>query len=164
MADKRTINDEYAMIGQELIESEEILEDIRNSHATIVFLSSEHKKIESGKIVHAQCEKIQDKYKWGLPADFTITVFEPNCIGMTEEQIRILLFHELLHIKIEYKDGEEKYSINPHDLEDFRYIIDRYGPRWDEIKNPNEMDFSKMTLVKVDLSGQIRDNLDHLNR
>lgn len=134
MADKRHLNEEYAKIGHDLIETEDALIDIRNSQATIVYLASEHKKIESGKVVHAQCEKIQDKYKWSIPADFTITVFEPNCIGMTEEQIRILILHELLHIGIEFNDGEEKYSVRPHDLEDFKYIIDRFGTNWSEVK------------------------------
>ena len=161
--DRRTINEQYAAIGARLIETEEILEQIRNSQATIVYLSSQHKKIESGKAVHAQCEKIQDKYKWGLPADFTITVFEPNCMGFTQEQLEILIFHELLHVRIDYKDGEEKYSINPHDLEDFRYIIDRFGSHWDEVKDPNEMDFSKMDLESVNTDEQIKQNLDHLN-
>ena len=162
MADTRVINEQYANIGQRLIDTEKILQDIKESKATIVYLSSQHKKIESGKVVHAQCEKIQDKYKWGLPADFTITVFEPNCMGMTAEQIEILIFHELLHVKIDYKDGEEKYSIIPHDLEDFRYIIDRYGSHWDEVKISNDLDFSKSELESVDMMDQITQNLDHL--
>ena len=162
MADTRVINEQYANIGQRLIDTEKILQDIKKSQASIVYLSSQHKKKENGKIVHAQCEKIADKYKWGLPADFTITVFEPNCMGMTAEQIEILIFHELLHVKIDYKDGEEKYSINPHDLEDFRYIIDRYGSHWDEVKISNDLDFSKSELESVDMMDQITQNLDHL--
>lgn len=160
--DKRELNERYATIGRELIESEEILSDLRDSKATIVFLSSEHKKLESGKKVHAQCEKISEKYKWGLPADFTITVFEPNVVGFTEDQIRVLLFHELLHVGITWKDGEEQYSIIPHDLEDFRYIIDRFGSHWDEVKGKDELDFSKLELKSVDMTDQISENLVHL--
>lgn len=104
--------------------------------------------------------RVQDKYKWGIPADFTITVFEPNCRGFSEKQLEILLFHELLHIHIEYKDGEEKYSINPHDLEDFRYIIDRFGSHWDEVKDDDPMEFTAS--VKVDVGDLIKQNLDHL--
>lgn len=129
--DTRTINEEYAEIGRELIESEEALVDIANSQATIIFLSSEHKKAGKGKIIHAECEKVSEKYKWGIPCDFTITVFEPNVEGFTEEQMRILLFHELLHVGIDFRDdGTEDYSIRPHDLEDFKLIIDRYGTDW----------------------------------
>lgn len=129
--DTRTINEEYNKIGRELIETEEALVDILNSKATVIFLSSNHPKKGAGKIIHAECEKINEKYKWGIPADFTITVFEPNVAEFTPEQIRILLFHELLHINIEFTDAGEKYSINPHDLEDFRLIIEKYGPNWD---------------------------------
>lgn len=129
--DSRSINEHYSEIGRELIDSEDCLLDIRNSEATIIFLSSTHKKLEKGKTIFAQCEKISEKYKWGITCDFIITVFEPNVLNFTEEQIRILLLHELLHVKIEFNgDGTESYSINPHDLEDFKLIIDRYGTEW----------------------------------
>ena len=134
----RTINEEYSKIGRELIETEEALVDIINSRATIIFLSSDKKKMEKGKVVHAECEKISDKYKWGIPADYTITVFEPNCQGFSDRQMRILLFHELLHVGIEFRDGSEKYTTNPHDLEDFKLIIERFGPRWAEIDSSEE--------------------------
>jgi hypothetical protein len=129
--DNRTINEHYAEIGMDLIQTEDALIDIANSQATIIYLSSEHKKVASGKKVLGQCEKVADKYKWGIPCDFTITVFEPNAEGMTEEQLRMLIFHELLHVGIEYNaDGTETYSVRPHDLEDFKLIIDRFGTDW----------------------------------
>jgi hypothetical protein len=129
--DNRTINEHYAEIGMDLIQTEDALIDIANSQATIIYLSSEHKKVASGKKVLGQCEKVADKYKWGIPCDFTITVFEPNVEGMTEEQLRMLIFHELLHVGIEYNaDGTETYSVRPHDLEDFKLIIDRFGTDW----------------------------------
>lgn len=129
--DNRQINEHYAEIGMELIQNEDVLVDIANSQATIIFLSSEHKKVSSGKKILGQCEKVADKYKWGIPCDFTITVFEPNVEGLTEEQLRILIFHELLHVGIEFNsDGTETYSVLPHDLEDFKYIIDRFGTDW----------------------------------
>lgn len=132
--DKRTINEHYAEIGNDLIQMEDALVDIANSQATIIYLSSEHKKITSGKKILGQCEKVADKYKWGIPCDFTITVFEPNVEGMTEEQLRMLIFHELLHVGIEYNaDGTETYSVKPHDLEDFKLIIDRFGTDWSKV-------------------------------
>lgn len=129
--DKRVINEHYAEIGQELIQTEPALEHILNSNASIAYLSSEHKKKNGERYVYGQCEKVAEKYKWGIPADFTITIFEPNIEGFTEEQLRILIFHELLHVGITYNDdGEEKYSTIGHDLEDFKLIIDRYGTEW----------------------------------
>lgn len=132
--DKRVINEEYAVIGRQIIEEEPSLADLRMSNAQVVFLSSQRRKHANGKKTYAECEKISDKYKWGIPADFTITVFEPNCAGFTDEQMRILLFHELLHARVEVReDGTEIYGINPHDLEDFKEIIDRFGTDWDAV-------------------------------
>jgi len=129
--DIRNITEEWAEIGAKVIEEEDSLVDVRNSQATIVYLTSEVKKMNAGKKVCAQCEKVPDKFKWGIPADFTITVFLPNVEGFTEEQQRILMFHELLHVGVEFNaDGTETYSVKPHDYEDFKEIIDRYGTEW----------------------------------
>lgn len=127
--DRRRMNSDYQNIAKELIDSQEVLEDIRNSDLTIICLSSEHKKKKGDKLVLGQCEKVADKYKWGIPCDFTITVFEPNIVGFSWEQIRVLLLHELLHIGVE----DERYFIKPHDLEDFKLIIDRYGTEWSKV-------------------------------
>lgn len=128
--DTRSINQEYSEIVDELVSSESELAYIAESEATIICLSSQHEKKSNGKAVYAQCEKIQDKYKWSIPCDFTITVFEPNVEGFTEEQMRILLFHELLHVGINQDGDKESYYIRPHDLEDFKLIIDRFGTEW----------------------------------
>ena len=132
MEENREISEKYAEIGHDLIQKEPLLEYIRQSEATIMYLSSDKAKTSKGKLVLGQCEKIPDKYKWAIPCDFTITIFEPNIINFTDKQLRILIYHELLHVKIELgDDGTEKYSTNPHDIEEFRDIIDRYGIDWD---------------------------------
>lgn len=132
--DNRVIREEYAQLAAKIIEEEPLLTDIANSHATIIYLGSDNPKTAKGKTVCGEAEKVQDKNKWAIPADFTITVFEPNTAGFTEDQMRILLFHELLHIGIEFtEDGQEKYSIRPHDYEDFKIIIDRYGTEWSKV-------------------------------
>ena len=129
--DTRHISEEYSRIGQDLIETEEILSDLRESEVTIVYLGSEYEKTSHGKTVFGQCEKVPEKYKWSVPCDFTITIFEPNVERFTEEQMKILILHELMHVGV-LKDGnEESYFIRPHDIEDFRDIIDRYGLDWD---------------------------------
>jgi predicted metallopeptidase len=124
MADRRTVSEYYTQMAKELIDTEEELAYLRNPPITIVYLESTHSKKAKGKYVLGQCEKVQEKNKWGIPADFTITIFEPNVVDLTEEQLKIVMFHELLHIDKEY---EKTY---PHDLEDFKYIIDRFGVDW----------------------------------
>ncbi len=128
MADNRQICEKYAKIGQKLIDTEDALFDVRQSAATIIYLSSDLAKTDSGRIVLGQCEKVADKYKWSIPADFTITLFEPNIEGKSDEAIRRIIFHELLHIGIGTKqDGDERYYVRGHDFEDFKVIIDRWG-------------------------------------
>lgn len=129
--DNRKINLYYTDIALALVANEPSLEHIKNSNVTIIYLESDYAKTSKGKLVFGQCEKVADKYKWGIPADFTITVFEPNAAKFTEDQIRILLHHELLHVGIDKKaDGSESYSIVDHDIEDFKLILDKYGTDW----------------------------------
>ena len=125
------INIDYAVIAHNLIRHKPSLFHLLESRAKIIYLSSDYAKTSKGKLVFGQCEKVADKYKWGIPADFTITVFEPNVEKFTEEQIRTLLHHELLHVGIDKKaDGSESYSIVDHDIEDFKLILDTYGTDW----------------------------------
>ena len=126
MSDNRHISQEYTEIGERLIAELEELADIREAEITIVYLASEQAKKQKGKLIFGQCEKIADKYKWGIPADFTITVFEPNIEGFTPEQVEALIFHELLHVGVE----DDRLFIRPHDIEDFSAVLKKYGVDW----------------------------------
>ena len=128
--DSRRISEEYTQIAEQVISEEPALEYIKNSDVTIIYLASHHEKKQNGKVVFGQCEKVLEKYKWAVPCDFTITVFEPNVERFTEDQLKILLLHELLHIGIDVDGHEERYYIVPHDVEDFKMILDRYGTEW----------------------------------
>ena len=126
--DTRRVSDEYNRIAQDLIMERPELEHLRDADVTIICLASTHEKKSGNKLVLGQCEKIAEKYKWGIPCDFTITIFEPNCVGMTEEQMKILILHELLHVGV---DGDRLYIVQ-HDLEDFKAIISEFGVNWSE--------------------------------
>ena len=132
----RQINTNFETIAKELIDTEPELRYIKDSRVRIIFLESDNaKKSGVDTLVHGECEKIAAKNKWAIPADFTITLFVKNNVGMTEEQIKVLLFHEMLHIGITPgADGDEIYSVRDHDLEDFKVIIDRYGTDWASTK------------------------------
>ena len=116
----------------DLINNEPGLAYIKNSGATVCFLTSSMEKKSKRRVVFAECEKIPSKYRWAIPCDFTITVFEPNVERLTDEQLRILMLHELMHIGIDEDGNEEQFYIVGHDIEDFRDIIDRYGLDWAE--------------------------------
>lgn len=129
--EKREKNTYFENIATNLINTTPELAYIKNSQVKIIYLVSNQAKKSGNKVTHGECEKIPAKYRWAIPADFTITLFAPNNAHMSEHQLEILLFHELLHIGIEQApDRSENYNIIPHDLEDFKTIIDKYGTEW----------------------------------
>ena len=155
MADNRQINELYAKIGQELIDSEDALFDIRNSHATIIYLSSDLAKTDKQRLVLGQCERVADKYKWSIPADFTITLFEPNLIHKSKEAIRRIIFHELLHVGIGTdKESDESYFIRGHDFEDFKILIDRWGTDYASVDDLPEFEADIEEWKEVEESGE----------
>ena len=96
----------------------------------IAYLSSDEEKKKNKRIIHAECTKVDEKYSWCCRYDFFITVYEPNIEYFTDQQIDILMEHELRHVGIDYSGKEPKYYIVPHDIEEFWSIIDKYGLLW----------------------------------
>lgn len=125
-------SEDYANIGMELIRNEKKLNWMLEMGISVGFMSSNKAKISNGRTIFGQCERVQDKYKAFIPYDFLITVYEPNVIEFTTEQIKILLYHELLHCGINM-NAETTYKVNPHDIEEFEDIIERYGTKWSDI-------------------------------
>lgn len=130
MADLRVLDEEYTELGQELIDEDPALDDVRESGVKVAFLRSELEKKTRTSLIYGQCEKVPDKYRWAVPFDFTVTVFAPNVERFTLEQLKILLLHELLHIGVEKDGNEYDFYVREHDIEDFNEIIDRYGIGW----------------------------------
>lgn len=142
----RTISEEYEKIGMELIEKHPALEKLNNfikaQRIKLIFLeSTKEKKSTLGK-VHADCEKIADSKRWAIDADFVITVYKPNVVIFSEAQLKILLLHELMHIGIELTEkGDLKKYLVPHSVQDFRYILEKYGLNWASPFQQLEFDF-----------------------
>lgn len=124
-------NRNYARIAKRLIETEPAFEEIRDSGVRIAFLSSYEEKKKGGKKVFGECVLVKDQYKWCVPYDFMIFIYEPNIIGFTRKQKRILIMHELMHVGIDTDHDDIKYKIVPHDVEEFWKIIDRFGLNWE---------------------------------
>lgn len=128
----RTISEEYKRIGEELILTAPELDKLRESAVNIVFLGSDYEKKSKGRTVFGECEKIPGKYRWAIDYDMSITIYEPNVERFSQEQLKILLLHELMHVGVKEDGNEETYYVVPHDIEDFRAIIDKYGMDWSE--------------------------------
>lgn len=119
-------NKKYEEIGNAIIA--ELFPSLAN--VRIAWLSSDKAKQTNGKIVFGECSKVTEKYDWCCPYDFTITIYEPNVNDFTEEKIKILLEHELMHIGYDPENG--RMWCAPHDAEEFIEIIRKYGIDWSE--------------------------------
>ena len=124
-------SEQYANIGAELIRTVPSLRWIEESEISVGYLTSDFKKQANGKIVFGECRKVPAWAAPFIPYDFLITVYDVNCMLFTDEQIRILLHHELLHCGVNM-NAEPTYKVVPHDVEEFNEIIDRYGLDWSE--------------------------------
>lgn len=131
-----------AEIGMNLIECDPDLEYIKLASPTVVFLVSDKAKKSGTGFVKGECEKVPDKWKWAVPADYAITIYERNCEGMSDYQMAILMKHELMHIKIDAAG----FGIRKHDLEDFRTIVKEFGANWDYVPDKEPEDIN----MKVD--------------
>jgi len=98
------------------------------ANCKIGFLLSDKEKKSRGRLVYAETEKVNDKYKALTGLDFIITFYTPNCEGVSDRAMEILMLHELNHVGYDIED--ESCFIIPHDLEDFKEIVDEYGSDW----------------------------------
>lgn len=98
----------------------------------------------SGKIILATAEAVSAKYSYLTGLNFIISVYDGAWGVMVDQEKRALLDHELNHCFIgENKDGEPVYTILPHDVEDFRVIIERYGADWADNIHVNDDDIEE---------------------
>ena len=131
MAERRWVDERWREIAEGLVEREPRLAHVAGSEARIAYLSSDAEKKSRGRPVYGTCEKVPAKWQWSRPYDFAITVFEPNVAGLDERRLERLIYHELLHIGIDLDgEGRERYSVVPHDVEDFREMVERFGVDW----------------------------------
>ena len=91
----------------------------------ILTMESDKEKKSSGMIVHADCRKVSEFWKAVCQYDFIIT-FYLGWQELSEKALNNLARHELMHCGW---DGE-KTSIVPHDVQDFRELIEQEGIDW----------------------------------
>lgn len=115
----------------EVIEEHTELSIITDNDVKIAFVRSSQRKKGKNKIVFADTRKVADVYSAFIPYDFIITFYAPNVEMLDEEQKRILMWHELKHCGV---DGKGNTYVIPHDIEDFKEIIEKHGMDWAERK------------------------------
>lgn len=124
--------EEYEKLASEVIDAIDELHFIKELEIKVGYVRSYEEKTNKSGVVMADCRKVNAVYQCFIPYDFIITVYEPNVMLLTENQMKALLWHELKHIGINEMTLALTYRVLPHDIEDFYSIIDRLGTRWSE--------------------------------
>jgi hypothetical protein len=114
-------------LGSQVIKRFPEFDFIREYNIKIAYVVSQERK-KGEKVTYADCRKVQEVFKAYLPYDFIITFYERNTGVLSENQQKILMLHELRHITI----GEKGLKIRPHDIEDFKDILEPFGLDWNE--------------------------------
>lgn len=125
-------SDEYRDLAYAVIDAVPELWMIKQADIRLCFLESYKEKHDASNRILGQCIKVPDMYAELLSVDFIIVIYEPNVAGLSTNQKKILLWHELKHIGIRDTDGEPMYITVPHDREEFDSIINRVGLYWSE--------------------------------
>lgn len=113
-------------LAKKVISESADLKHLDNPSLHIVYMYCDKEKTSNGKKVYADTTKLNDKTKAVAGCDFIITFYRPNCSALDEARMKILMYHELRHVG--FKDG--KFSILPHEVEDFKSIIEQHGMNW----------------------------------
>lgn len=125
------VSPELQRLGESVINGLPDLQFIKEYDIKVGYVMSYERKRSGRKLVNADCRKVTGTYLAYLPFDFVITFYEPNMSYMTDNQQKILMYHELKHIGI----GEKGLRIEDHDIVDFHVILHRYGLTWDGFRS-----------------------------
>lgn len=129
MDDSYAISDMYSELAEQIIKDKR--PDILDAGISVGFISSDKQKKHGRiKLVLGECKKVDELHKLFCPYDFLIIIYDRNCEGLTDEQMQILIWHELNHIGIDPETGD--FFVKPHDVEEFDDIIREYGLHWQD--------------------------------
>jgi len=128
------VSDELRELGEKVITGRPELFYITEYEIKVGYVLSYESKKKDGKTIAADCRKVTGPYKGYLPFDFVITFYEPNMSYMTDNQRKVLMLHELKHIGI----GDRGLKIEPHNIEDFIDILEKFGLKWNDYGNDVE--------------------------
>ncbi len=117
---------ELAQIAEKVITENAVFTPLMGG-CRIAYQTCENSKTGNGKVIYADTERVKDKLKALLPYDFIVT-FYADGTALSDEIKERLMYHELRHIGFDAES--ERYYIVPHDLEDFKDVIEKWGVDW----------------------------------
>ena len=122
--------DKYIDLAAEVMNQRKDLQPLLESGANIGFIESTERKKSNGKVVFADTRLVSGIWTAFCHYDFIITFYIPHVDLLDVEQEKILMWHELKHCGV--KENGKLYIV-PHDIEDFRTIIEKHGLDWANI-------------------------------
>ena len=105
-----------------------------------------------GKSIHGKAEKVAAKWKYLTEYDFVITISKESWDANKPEIREAILDHELTHCARgeDDKQGNPKWYIQPHTVEDFIAVIQRHGLWTSGLQNmvKANQEFEQLSLLK----------------
>ncbi len=133
-------------------EVEKIIKDLREKYKTEEKIESIKNAGISGVIlklsprIFANVRRVPELWKvLGCNYEYVIAVNERYWKSLSEVQKESIIYHELNHCVGIDRDGEFKYKLKDHDIEEFSSVIKKYGDFLPSIK-----DFMKKASLKKD--------------
>lgn len=122
---------ELEELGNKVIDKIEELGYIRDFEIKIGYVLSYERKSKDGRIVYADCRKVTGPYRAYLPYDFLITFYEPNIALLSDNQQKVVMWHELRHTGM----GIKGTKLQPHEIENFYSICEQLGIHYLDMDN-----------------------------
>lgn len=117
------------------------------------FFKTKHRK-KGDKAVLGTCSLLNEKMQLMCPYDYCLEIADDAWQQLNETQRKALLLHELKHIQVvEGEDGETKYRLRLHDLEEFSQVVKIFG-----LWKPDIVEFSKALEGKQELKQEIQES------
>lgn len=123
--------DDLYNLGNKVIAKYPELTILGDADCRIAYQYCDKAKRSNGFEVYADTTLINDKLKQFINIDFLITFYMGNTEALDDDRMEMLMYHELCHIGYDPgKEGSDRYRIIPHDVEEFRTVIDKWGLDW----------------------------------
>lgn len=123
--------DDLDALGKNVIQKYKELNALDDPDCRIVYQYCDKAKKSNGLEVFADTELVKEKLKLFIEADFIITFYTGNTEALDADRLEKLMYHELCHVGYNPSaDGMARFCIIPHDVEDFRSVIDKWGIDW----------------------------------
>jgi hypothetical protein len=104
-----------------------------------------------------------------VPQRIIITVWEQAWETLEEDQRAALMFHELCHLRAKRTEGEWRFSLVGHDLEEFNAVVQRFGVwmpnihKFIESCRSGQKSLFGITDVEYDANGKLKSVEIHVN-